>query len=98
MLHEWPDETCLKILENCKIAISNKDKEGKVIIVDMVVDLQKEHEALETQLSFDMMMNTLTPGGERTKKDWAKLFSAAGFTSYKITPILGLRSLIELFP
>ncbi|KAK4398091.1 Chavicol O-methyltransferase [Sesamum angolense] len=52
----------------------------------MVVDFQKEHEALETQLCSDMLMMNLASGGERTEKDWAKLFSAAGFTSYKITP------------
>ncbi|KAK4481887.1 hypothetical protein RD792_012798 [Penstemon davidsonii] len=27
---------------------------------------------------------------ERTEKEWAKLFTDAGFTSYKITPALGL--------
>ncbi|KAL0443924.1 UNVERIFIED_CONTAM: Trans-resveratrol di-O-methyltransferase [Sesamum latifolium] len=98
ILHDWPDEKCLKILEKCKQAISNKDKGGKVIIVDMVVDFKKEHKAIETQLFFDMLMNNLTSGRERTEKDWAKLFSTAGFTSYKITPVFGLRSLIELFP
>ncbi|KAL0306834.1 UNVERIFIED_CONTAM: 8-hydroxyquercetin 8-O-methyltransferase [Sesamum radiatum] len=98
ILHDWPDEKCLEILEKCKQAISNKDKEGKVIIVDMVVDFQKEHEAIETQLCSDMLMMNLASGRERTEKDWAELFSAAGFTSYKITPVLGLRSLIELFP
>ncbi|KAL0399784.1 UNVERIFIED_CONTAM: Trans-resveratrol di-O-methyltransferase [Sesamum radiatum] len=98
ILHDWPDEKCLKILEKCKQAISNKDKGGKVIIVDMVVDFKKEHKTIETQLFFDMLMINLTSGQERTEKDWAKLFSAAGFTSYKITPVFGLRSLIELFP
>ncbi|KAK4398085.1 Trans-resveratrol di-O-methyltransferase [Sesamum angolense] len=98
ILHDWPDEKCLKILEKCKQAISNKDKEGKVIIVDMVVDFKKEHKILETQLFFDMLMINLTSGRERTEKDWAKLFLATGFTSYKITPVFGLRSLIELFP
>ncbi|KAL0306843.1 UNVERIFIED_CONTAM: putative O-methyltransferase 3 [Sesamum radiatum] len=97
ILHDWSDEKCLKILKNCKQAISDKDREGKVIIVDMVVDFKKEHKAIETQLFFDMLMINLTSGRERTEKDWAKLFSAAGFTSYKITPVFGLRSLIELF-
>ncbi|KAL0306842.1 UNVERIFIED_CONTAM: Trans-resveratrol di-O-methyltransferase [Sesamum radiatum] len=98
ILHDWPDEKCLKILEKCKQAISNEDKGGKVIIVDMVVDFKKEHKTIETQLFFDMLMINLTSGRERTEKDWAKLFSATGFTSYKITPVFGLRSLIELFP
>ncbi|KAK4438747.1 Trans-resveratrol di-O-methyltransferase [Sesamum alatum] len=98
ILHDWPDEKCLKILEKSKQAVSDKERGGKVIIVDMVVDFQKKHEAIETQLFFDMLMMNLTSGRERTEKEWAELFSVAGFTSYKITPVLELRSLIELFP
>ncbi|CBI21918.3 unnamed protein product, partial [Vitis vinifera] len=37
-------------------------------------------------------------GKERNEKEWEKLFLAAGFTHYKITPALGLRSLIEVYP
>ncbi|KAI7734255.1 hypothetical protein M8C21_011568, partial [Ambrosia artemisiifolia] len=51
---------------------------------------------LKTQLFYDMLMMTLTTGRERNEEDWAKLFLDAGFSDYKITPILGLRSLIEL--
>ncbi|KAK1395507.1 hypothetical protein POM88_014563 [Heracleum sosnowskyi] len=36
-----------------------------------------------------------TSGKERTRKEWEELFKAAGYRDYKITPILGLRSLIE---
>ncbi|WCJ30882.1 O-methyltransferase family protein [Euphorbia peplus] len=98
ILHDWNDEKCLKILEKCKKSIKDR-KGGKVIIIDMVRDHQKEdHKAMETQLFFDMLMMVLLNGKERDKKEWAKLFSDAGFTSYKITPILGLRSIIELYP
>lgn len=37
ILHDWNDEECVNILKKCKEAISRKDKEGKVIIIDMVV-------------------------------------------------------------
>ncbi|KAI3457178.1 hypothetical protein Pfo_013841 [Paulownia fortunei] len=98
ILHDWPDEVCVKILEKCKQAIPSKDNGGKMILVDMVVDNQKDNEAMETQLFFDMLTMILVSGRERTEKDWAKLFYDAGFTSYKITPVLGLRSIIEVFP
>ncbi|XP_058210866.1 trans-resveratrol di-O-methyltransferase-like [Rhododendron vialii] len=52
----------------------------------------------ETQLCFDIVMLTVLPGKERTEKEWASLFAASGFARYKITPILGLRSLIEVYP
>ncbi|KAL1562756.1 Flavonoid 8-O-methyltransferase 1 [Salvia divinorum] len=99
IFHDWSDEDCIKILERCKEAIfSSKEKGGKVIIVDMVVDCEKqEDEGIETQLSMDMLMMAVTTGKERSEKEWAELFSAAGFLNYKITPILGLRSVIEVF-
>lgn len=65
----------------------------------MVVDLEKQEEkGIETQLYFDVLMMAGPAGKERTEKEWAKLFNNSGFQNYKITPILGLRSVIELFP
>lgn len=100
ILHDWNDEQCLKILKNCKDAISKKGKEGKVVIIDMVLDCEKgdNNESVETQLFFDMLMMVVLAGKERNKKEWIKLISSAGFSDYKITPILGLRSLIEIYP
>ncbi|XP_073059925.1 trans-resveratrol di-O-methyltransferase-like [Primulina eburnea] len=101
ILHDWSDEECIKILLKCKEAVPKKENGGKVIIVDMVVtddEMMKDHEAIETQFFFDMLMMTTLTGKERTETQWRELFLAAGFTSYKITPCLGLRSLIEIFP
>ncbi|KAM0047957.1 putative O-methyltransferase domain, S-adenosyl-L-methionine-dependent methyltransferase [Helianthus debilis subsp. tardiflorus] len=65
----------------------------------MVVKVHEgENDLLETQLFFDMLLMTLLEGRERSEEDWAKLFLDAGFSDYKITPILGLRSLIEVYP
>ncbi|KAK9051279.1 hypothetical protein SSX86_027906 [Deinandra increscens subsp. villosa] len=99
ILHDWSDEECIKILKRCREAISSKKSGGKLIIIDMVVKIhEEENELLETQLFFDMLMMTLVTGRERSEKDWAKLFVDAGFSDYKITPILRLRSLIEVYP
>ena len=91
----------MKILKRCKEAIASKGKEGKVIIIDMMMENSKEDvddESAETQLFFDMLMMVLVTGKERNEKEWAKLIFSAGFSDYKITPVLGLRSLIEAFP
>ncbi|KAL4291524.1 hypothetical protein GQ457_14G021520 [Hibiscus cannabinus] len=107
ILHDWNDDECVKILKRCKEAISEQDKgvviKKKVMIVDMVVMEKKKvndesFNLMETQLFLDMLMMVLQTGRERREEEWAKLFFAAGFTNYNITPILGLRSLIELFP
>lgn len=70
-----------------------------MIIVDIIVDDEKqEQKATETKLFCDILLMTLLPDKERTEKEWAKLFAAVGLRNYKITPILGLRSVIEVFP
>ncbi|KAL0388041.1 UNVERIFIED_CONTAM: putative O-methyltransferase 3 [Sesamum radiatum] len=93
------DAVLLKILKRCKEAITSNERRGKVVIIEMVVDDQKaDHKSVETQLFFDMLMMTLVDGRERNQKEWAKLFFDAGFSSYKISPLLGIRSIIEVYP
>ncbi|XP_052478038.1 trans-resveratrol di-O-methyltransferase [Gossypium raimondii] len=104
VLHDWNDEGCLTILKRCKEAISSQDKVGrKLIIIDMVVreneQVNDEASSLtKTQLFFDMFMLVLVAGKERREEEWAKLFLEAGFSYYKITTIVGLTSLIEVYP
>ncbi|XP_021898419.1 trans-resveratrol di-O-methyltransferase-like [Carica papaya] len=99
ILHDWNDEDCKKILKRCKESITKSDEGGgKVIIIDIVMDKQKEDtEFIQTQLLFDMVMMADVTGKERTEKEWAKLFFVVGFSHYKIIPILGTRSIIELY-
>lgn len=98
ILHDWSDEDCVKILMRSKQAISSNDR-GKVIVIDMVIDENNgNHESTETQLCFDMTMLAVAGGKERTEREWEALFKEAGFTSYKITNGLGLRSIVEVFP
>ncbi|KAL0456507.1 UNVERIFIED_CONTAM: Trans-resveratrol di-O-methyltransferase [Sesamum latifolium] len=99
ILHDWSDEESVEILKKCKEAIKSKGKKGKVIIIDMVIDDQKrDHKSVETQLFLDMLMMILVGGKERKEKEWAKLFWDAGFSNYRIYPLLGLRSIIDVYP
>lgn len=54
MLHDWSDEECVKILKKCKEAVApSKSNGGKVIIVEMIVDDEREEcTETETQLFF----------------------------------------------
>ncbi|CAK9172866.1 unnamed protein product [Ilex paraguariensis] len=99
ILHDWSDEESLRILKKCKEVISIENMGGKIIIIDMVLENQKEDDnSTETQLFLDMLMMVLVTGRQRNEKERAKLFFDAGFSDYKISPILGLRSLIEVYP
>ncbi|KDP21023.1 hypothetical protein JCGZ_21494 [Jatropha curcas] len=99
ILHGWSDDECLTILKKCKEAISSKGKGGKLVVIDLVINEKKdEPELTETKLLFDMLMMSVTCGRERTEREWEGLFLKAGFSHFKITPLLGLRSLIEVYP
>lgn len=101
VMHNWSDEECVKILQRCREAITdtNEGRKGKVLIIDIVLGRDEEAaDMTEARLIFDVMMMVLLTGRERTEKEWEKLFLEAGFMSYKITPLFGIRSLIEVFP
>eukprot|EP00268_Persea_americana_P063234 TRINITY_DN81857_c0_g1_i1.p1 TRINITY_DN81857_c0_g1~~TRINITY_DN81857_c0_g1_i1.p1 ORF type:complete len:363 (+),score=72.31 TRINITY_DN81857_c0_g1_i1:56-1144(+) len=98
LLHACSDEECVKILRRCKEAIPSKEEGGKVIILEMVLNANKDHKPMETQLYFDVLMLVNTKGREREEHEWRKIFMDAGFDDYKISPVLGLRSLIEVYP
>ncbi|XP_066360099.1 acetylserotonin O-methyltransferase 2-like [Miscanthus floridulus] len=94
----WDDDHCVKILQQCKRAIPARDAGGKVIIMNVVVGYGSLDKVVkETQVLFDMYMMRYG-GSERDEHEWRKIFSKAGFSDYKITPILGFHSIIEVFP
>ncbi|KAH1229972.1 Isoflavone 7-O-methyltransferase [Glycine max] len=98
VLHNWTDENCIKILKKCRDSISSKGNSGKVIIIDTVINEKLDDpDMTQTKLSLDIIMLTMN-GRERTEKDWKQLFTEAGFNHYKIFPIFGFRSLIEVYP
>ncbi|KAF9661715.1 hypothetical protein SADUNF_Sadunf19G0097500 [Salix dunnii] len=100
ILHDWSDEECVKILQQCKEALGRNGKiGGKVIIIDMILGNQNwDEKSAETQLFFDLFIMACVSGRERSEKELANLFFAAGFSNYKINPVLGVRGLIEVYP
>uniref|UniRef100_A0ACD5XEC5 Uncharacterized protein n=1 Tax=Avena sativa TaxID=4498 RepID=A0ACD5XEC5_AVESA len=98
ILHDWGHDDCVKILQNCKKAIPARDAGGKVIILDIVFGAgQSNVKHTEVQASFDVYL-MIVNGIERDELEWKKMFSKAGFTDYKIIPVLGFRSIIEVYP
>ncbi|TVU51111.1 hypothetical protein EJB05_02518, partial [Eragrostis curvula] len=95
--HDWSDDDCIRILKRCKEAISTRGPKGKLIIIDTVVGSAASKQTLEAQLSIDLSM-MLVGGKEREEEQWSRMFMDAGFARYKISPILGPRSLIEVYP
>ncbi|KAK7390577.1 hypothetical protein VNO78_25886 [Psophocarpus tetragonolobus] len=95
-LHNWDDNDCIKILKNCKEAISSK---GKVIIIDVVINEKlDEHEVTGLKRLLNVVMACSLNAKERSEQEWKKLIMQAGFESYKIFPLTGYLSLIEIYP
>ncbi|XP_048232818.1 trans-resveratrol di-O-methyltransferase-like [Ricinus communis] len=97
IFHVLGDEDCLKVLKKCKepITSNNEERSGKLIIIDTLMgnkDWIKQ--STETIQLYDLEMMVFVSGQERTEKEWAKVFFDAGFSSYNINPVLGLRSII----
>ncbi|MCL7028708.1 hypothetical protein MKW94_023724 [Papaver nudicaule] len=97
ILHDWSDENCVKILRNCYKAIS-KTKNGKVIIVDCVLQPDGHGPFDKTGLAFDLLMMIDTGGKERTEVEWNMLLKSAGFPRYNVIQIPTFPSIIEAFP
>nr|AKW47169.1 O-methyltransferase [Pueraria montana var. lobata] len=98
ILHDWNDENCIKILKNCKDSISSRGNGVKVMLIEAVINEKLDfQDVTQTKLGLDIGMLAIN-GKERTEEEWKQLFIEAGFKHYKIFPIFGFRSLIEVYP
>ncbi|MCA9714440.1 MAG: hypothetical protein KC468_07115 [Myxococcales bacterium] len=90
VLHNWPDEGALKILENCRAAM----RPGQRLIV---VDFLYEPERPSTLISYmDIAgLAIYADGRERRRADFERLFQKAGFRIGRVRPIPGDQAVIE---
>jgi hypothetical protein len=89
IIHDWNDEQCAAILNNCRKGIVSG---GKVLVVEMIVP-----EGSEPSLSklSDLQMMAILPGQERTENEYRTLFNKTGFELTKIVPTISPDSVIE---
>jgi trans-resveratrol di-O-methyltransferase len=93
ILRDWGDEDCVRILKRCRDAVSAREPKGKLVIIDTVVGSTSNETSMEAQLLIDLSMMMLLTAKERDEEQWSRLFMG-----YKISPVLGFRSLIEVYP
>ncbi|KAF3443877.1 hypothetical protein FNV43_RR13567 [Rhamnella rubrinervis] len=96
VLHIWTDEVCIKILSNCRKAIP--EDSGKIIILDVVLELQDNNIFEESRIALDLGMMMFTGGKERTEAEWKNVLKKGGFPRYRITKLAAKESIIEAFP
>lgn len=89
ILHDWDDESCVRILRNCRRAMNDG---GRILVLDAVIPPGNEpHQAK----AVDMMLMTAFPGRERTEAEFAELFTAAGLRPARIIPTGTVVSIVE---
>ncbi|CAI0458355.1 unnamed protein product [Linum tenue] len=103
VLIDWGDESCVELLKQCKKAVTTsggKAAGGKVMIADHVLGHEScnDHSSTTALLYTDLVMMSCFEGAIRSEQQWSKLFTEAGFSNYTITPVGGLRVLIEVYP
>ena len=83
IIHDWEDEKCIRLLNNCRHGLS---RNGRVICVDAVVPPMGNTAGASAKLT-DIVMMTFITGKERTEEQWAALYRTAGLEILRITPI-----------
>lgn len=98
ILHDWEDETCLRILKNCFKALP---AHGKVIVVDSflpdpVCGVFDDGDGLAFQMDVTMLLNLGDNARERTESEVRKLASEAGFQKLNVICKVDYLSVTEL--
>ena len=92
IIHDWDDEHCIKIRDNCRRAMNEG---GRVLILERVVT--NTPAGVPAKL-LDLEMLVMTTGGrERTADEYRTLLAKAGLTLKRIVPTQSALSIVEAF-
>ncbi|KAI0468138.1 S-adenosyl-L-methionine-dependent methyltransferase [Xylaria cf. heliscus] len=73
VLHDWPDDKCVEILQNIKPAMTGASR----ILIDEMILPEKDAPWRATQQDF--IMGACVAAQERSHGEWVRLFDSAGF-------------------
>ena len=92
VLHDWDDDSCVRILRNCREAA--RPGARLIVIENVIRDLTRDRFAT----LLDMNMLAATSGQERELAEYDALFAAAGWERTALSTLPGARQLLELRP
>lgn len=92
IIHDWDDEASLKILRNCRRAISTG---GTLLLVERVLKAPNES---DWGKFMDLHMFVILGGRERSEPDFRALLRKAGFALTRVLSTAGPHSIIESRP
>ncbi|WP_367127457.1 methyltransferase [Saccharothrix sp. HUAS TT1] len=92
ILHDWDDEHSLRILRQCRRAVSER---GRVLVVDAVIPPGNDPDPGKV---IDLLMMSSFTGRERTRADFEALFARAGLRLGRVLPTGTRLSIVEGVP
>ncbi len=92
IIHDWDDEPSVRILKNCRRAMTDK---AHLFLLEEVVPPPGEPHFSKYM---DLEMLVINGGQERTIEEFTALFVQAGLKLCSVTPTEGLQSIIEAVP
>ncbi|MFI8201204.1 methyltransferase [Streptomyces sp. NPDC085937] len=92
VLHDWDDDSCVRILRNCREALRPG---GRVLVMELLVD-KVGTPGLEPLMDLNMM--ALSTGRERSLDEFGRLFQRAGLAMVRTTPSASRVVALELVP
>jgi hypothetical protein len=92
IIHDWPDDLCIKILKACRKGVNPG---GKLLVVDNVIQPGND---FAPGKFLDLQMLIFPGGCERTEKQFRDLFAAAGWQLSRVIPTAAPESIVEGVP
>jgi hypothetical protein len=92
IIHDWPDDLCVKILKACRKGVNAG---GKLLVVDSVIQPGND---FSPGKFLDLQMLIFPGGCERTEKQFRDLLAAAGWRLSRIVPTAAAESIVEGVP
>lgn len=92
IIHDWPDDLCIKILKACRKGVNAG---GKLLVVDCVIQPGND---FSPGKFLDLQMLIFPGGCERTEKQFRELLSAAGWQLSRVIPTAAPESIVEGIP
>jgi hypothetical protein len=89
VLHDWDDESCVKILSRCREAMATG---GRIAIIDCVVG---DHDVTGVTAMMDLNMLVVAGGKERTLAEFDVLLTKAGLRRTAVRTLDSPHSIIE---
>ena len=92
IIHDWPDDVCVKILTGCRKGVNPG---GKLLVADSVIQPGNDPDFGKI---LDLEMLLLPGGRERTEQQFRDLFAASGWRLHRVIPTASPVSIVEGVP